>query len=315
MRRKNVIIVLILIISHVSSFAHASWEQHADDMYEVLGLERNEKLTNWMRFVSSVLIDNNNTDHVFSDDEKPFDFYLYLKEKYPGFQCKHRLLFHWGYNSRPWSTSLQNKVIGYGWSDEMIRDFQADLIAEQKRRNGFANNYTENLFGYAHGGKEARVARVFISVVYDVHLLGDYEPDNIDLEGLQDIGSVVSDIINNINALDKRTGAQLTKLLQKISRNPNYEVQEKAAALLGLLKEHFGAFLRTADNGTIEDHFNAQGFYFVDYSAKQPSFGKKTTQKDLARDESFKKEGSFGVVIIISLIILVVLLVILFKKQ
>lgn len=319
MRRKIVIIVLLLIISHVSSLAHASWEQHADDMYEVLGLERNEKLTDWMRFVSSVLIDNYNTEYAFPDNGEPFDFYSYLKEKYPGFQCKHRLLFHWGYNSRPWSTYLQNKVIGYGWSETMIRDFQADLVAEQKRRNSFTNNYTENLFGFEHGGKEARVARVIISVVYDVHLLGDYEPDNIDLEGLQDIGSVVGDIVNNINALDKRAGAQLVKQLQKISRNPNCEVQDKATALLGLLKEHFGVFLRTADNGTIEEHLNAQGFFFVDYSAKQPCFDNKTTQKDLAdkktRNKSIKKEGSIGVVIIISLIILVVLLVILFKKQ
>lgn len=319
MLRKGVIIVLLLIISHVSSSAHASWEQHADDMYEVLGLERNEKLTDWMRFVSSVLIDNNNTDYAFSDNGEPFDFYLYLKEKYPGFQCKHRLLFHWGYNSRPWSIYLQNKVIEYGWSDTRIQEFQTDLVAEQKRRNSFANNYTENLFGFAHGGKEARVARVIISVVYDVHLLGDYEPDNTDLEGLQDIGSVVGDIINNINALDKRTGAKLAKQLQKISQNPDCEVQDKAAALLNLLKEHFGAFLRTADSGTLEEHLNAQGFFFVDYSAKQPSYEKKTTQKNFAdkktRNKSIKKEGSIGVVIIISLVILVVLLVILFKKQ
>lgn len=319
MQRKNVIIVLLLIISHTSSLAHASWEQHADDMYEVLGLERNEKLTDWMKFVSSVLIDNNNTEYAFSDNGEPFDFYLYLKEKYPGFQCKHRLLFHWGYNSRPWSTYLQNKVIGYGWSETMIRDFQADLVAEQKRRNSFANNYTENLFGFAHGGKEARVARGIISVVYDVHLLGDYEPDNIDLEGLQDIGSVVGDIINNINALDKRTGAPLAKQLKKISQNPNIEVQEKAAALLIMLKGHFGVFLRTADNGAIEKHLNAQGIFFVDCSVKQPGFEKKTALKNIAdnktRNKSFKKEGSIGVVIIISLVILVVLLVILFKKH
>ena len=317
MLRKNVLIVLLLLIIHSTALAHGTWEQHADDMYEILGLERNEKLTNWMRFVSSVLIDNNNTDSFFSDEGKPFDFYLYLKEKYPGFQCKHRLLFHWGYNSRPWSTYLQNKVIGYGWSDKMIKDFQADLIAEQKRRNSFANNYTENLFGFAHGGKEARVARVIISVVYDVHLLGDYEPDNTDLEGLQDIGAVVGDIINNINALDKRTGAQLTKQLQKISQNPNCEVQDKATALLGLLKEHFGFFLRTADNGAIKEHLKAQGFFFVDYGAKLPCYEKKTAQKGhadkITRNKSINIEGSIGVVIIISLIVLVVLLVILFN--
>lgn len=319
MHRKSVIIVSFLLIIHTSALAHGTWEQHANDMYEVLGLERNEKITNWMRFVSSALIDNYNTDYAFSDDGKPFDFYLYLKEKYPGFQCKHRLLFHWGYNSRPWSTYLQNKVIGYGWSDTIIRNFQTDLVAEQKRRNSFANNYTESLFGFAHGGKEARVARAIISIVYDVHLLGDYEPDNTDLEGLQDIESVVGDIINNINALDKRTGTQLVKQLQKISQDPNCEVQGKAARLLRLLKGQFRVFLKTADNGTIKEHLNEQGFFFVNYSAKQPSFEINATQKNFAdkktRNKSIKREGSIGVVLIISFILLVVLFVILFKKQ
>ena len=188
---------------------------------------------------------------------------MYLKEKYPGFQCKHRLLFHWGYNSRPWSSYLQDKVISYGWSETMIRDFQVDLIAEQKRRNSFANNYTENVFGLAHGGKEARVARVIISVVYDVHLLGDYEPDNTDLDGLQDLGSVVGDIINNINALDKQNGSVLCKQLKKISQDSNCGVQEKAALLMSLLKDKFGDFLRTAEDGNIAKHLNKQGFFFL----------------------------------------------------
>ena len=75
----------------MSVWAHESWQQHAEDMYEVFGFERNEELTNWMRFVSSVLIDNYNTEYAFSNDGKPFDFYSYLQGKYPDFQCKHRL--------------------------------------------------------------------------------------------------------------------------------------------------------------------------------------------------------------------------------
>lgn len=318
MLRKNVFIVLLLLIIHSSALAHGTWEQHADDMYEVLGLERNEKITNWMRFVSSVLIDNNNTDYVFSDNGEPFDFYMYLKDKYPGFQCKHRLLFHWGYNSRPWSPYLQDKVISYGWSETMIRDFQADLIAEQKRRNSFANNYTENVFGFAHGGKEARVARVIISVVYDVHLLGDYEPDNTDLDGLQDLGSVVGDIINNINALDKQNGSALCKELKKISQDSNLGVQDKAASLMSLLKEKFMDFLRTAEDGNIANHLNKQGFVFVYQSSVQSRFEKNNVHKVRSftneQGESSQKGLGLGVVIFVSIIILVVLLVLLFKK-
>lgn len=319
MLRKYVLIALLSLICPVLSSAHGSWEQHADDMYEVLGLERNEKLTNWMRFVSSVLIDNNNADYAFSDNGEPFDFYAYLKEKYPGFQCKHRLLFHWGYNSRPWSSYLQDKVEGYGWPDTMIQSFQADLVAEQKRRNGYANHYTEDVFGFEHGGKEARVARVLISIVYDVHLLGDYEPDNTDLDGLQDISSVVGDIINNINALDKKNGSALCKQLRKMSQSQEYDVQDKASVLLRLLKDNFGNFLMVAQDGKVAAHLKKQGFFFVGYSDNQSYLEDKSTEKMSAdrkvRNKSSLNGGGIGVVVFISIIVLIGLFVFLFKKK
>ena len=265
MLQKAFILFISLFLFRMSILAHASWQQHADDMYEVFGFERNEELTNWMKFVSSVLIDNNNSDNAFSKDGISFNFYSYLQEKYPDFQCKHRFLFHWGYNSRPWSTYLQDKVNRYGWSEEMIKNFQTDLVAEQKRRNGFANEYTENVFGFAHGGKEARIARVLISIAYDVHILGDYEPDNSDLEGLQDMGAVVGDIINNLTVLDKKQSSPLCKQLRKVSQGQEYELQDKATILLNLLKDNFSLPLQKANEGKIRVHLISKGFRFTDY--------------------------------------------------
>ena len=321
MLRKAIILIASFFMLQTSSLAHESWQLHADDMYEVFGIERNEELTNWMKFVSSVLIDNNNTDYAFSNDGKPFDFYSYLQEKYPGFQCKHRLLFHWGYNSRPWSSYLQDKVNDYGWSDKMIRDFQADLIKEQKRRNGFANEYTENVFGFAHGGKEARIARVLISIAYDVHILGDYEPDNIDLEGLQDLGSVVGDIINNLTALDKRQSSTLCKQLKRISQSQEYELQKKASILLGLLKDNFNLLLQNADDGKIAAHLNARGFRFVDYNSQKARSDKQTPTSEQQNINKKKKKtcsrnsGGVGLVIVISLAVLGLLVALLVKKR
>ena len=321
MLRRVIIIVISLFFLRMYSWAHESWLQHADDMYKVLGFERNEELTNWMRFVSSVLIDNNNTEYAFSNDDKPFNFYAYLQEKYPGFQCKHRLLFHWGYNSRPWSTYLQTKVENYGWSEEMIQAFQADLIAEQKRRNGFANEYTENVFGFAHGGKEARVARVLISVAYDVHILGDYEPDNTDLDGLQDIGSVVGDIINNLTALDNQQSSELRKQFRKTSQDPKYGIQDKATVLLELLKNNFSVLLQNAENGKIATHLNARGFRFVDYDRQEDRFDEQKTvveQQKVSKRERrtcSRNSGGIGVIIFCSFAVLSLLLVFLFKKR
>ena len=321
MLRRVIIIITSLFIFQMSAWAHESWQQHAEDMYEVFGFERNEELTNWMRFVSSVLIDNYNTEYAFSNDGKPFDFYSYLQEKYPDFQCKHRLLFHWGYNSRPWSSYLQEKVNYYGWSDEMIQEFQSDLIAEQKRRNGFANEYTENLFGFAHGGKEARVARVLISIAYDVHILGDYEPDNTDLDGLQDIGSVVSDIMNNLAALDNQQSSVLRKQLRKASQDPKYGIQDKATVLLELLKDNFSVLLQNADDGKIATHLNARGFRFVDYDRQEARFDEQKTvveQQKVSKRERrtrSRNSGGLGIIIFCSFVVLGLLLVLLFKKR
>lgn len=321
MLRRVIIIITSLFIFQMSSWAHESWQQHAEDMYEVFGFERNEELTNWMRFVSSVLIDNYNTEYAFSNDGKPFDFYSYLQEKYPDFQCKHRLLFHWGYNSRPWSSYLQEKVNYYGWSDEMIQEFQADLIAEQKRRNGFANEYTENVFGFAHGGKEARVARVLISIAYDVHILGDYEPDNTDLDGLQDIGSVVGDIMNNLNALDNQQSSVLRKQLRKASLDPKFGIQDKATVLLDLLKDNFSILLQKADDGKIATHLNARGFRFVDYNRQKARFDEQKSvveQPKISKKERrtrSRNSGGIGIIIFCSLAALGFLLILLFKKR
>lgn len=318
---RAIIIVVSLFIFQTPSLAHATWQQHAEDMYMVFGLEKNEVLTNWMKFVSSVLIDNNNSDDAFSKEGLSFNFYVYLQEKYPNFQCKHRLLFHWGYNSRPWSSFLQEKVNNYGWSEEMIHSFQEDLIKEQKRRNGFTNEYTENVFGFAHSGKEARIARVLISIAYDVHILGDYEPDNIDLDGLQDIGSVIGDIINNLTVLDKNESKALCKQLRKASQGQEYDIQEKATVILNLLKNNFRFVLQKADAGGIAEHLKAKGFRFADSQIYHSSFaGNKTSviHVDSSGKEAgttMQNNGLFIIVIVFSLILLVLLLVLLFKKH
>ena len=69
---RKALIILSLSFIQITSFAHGSWQQHADDMYEVFGFERNDKLTNWMKFVSSVLIDNKNSDSAFDNSGKPY---------------------------------------------------------------------------------------------------------------------------------------------------------------------------------------------------------------------------------------------------
>lgn len=264
--KKQLIIILLFIVS-VPLSAHKSWTFHAQDMYEVLQMEDNPLLTSWMKYISSDLIDGYDAVKAYTIEGEEVKFGEYIKYKYPGLSFPHRYLYHWGFNSRPWTKDWDEKVSD--WDETDIKALQADLIAEQKRRNGLANEKTENLFQLGHGGKEARIANVLISIVYDAHVLGDYEPDNKLLEGLQDISSVVGDIISRCNALDKVAAKDLVKQLKAVSNNNQLDIQDKALQLNIVLKEGFSSFLQVADSGFVKQHLEECGFIFVNHPIRR----------------------------------------------
>lgn len=235
---------------------------HKIDFYDVLGLQENAAVTEWMKFISYDMM-----DAVYN--AKPcaeyggLNFYNYLKSEFPTFKCKHRFLFHWGFNSRPWSKELEEQIKRCYWyqdSSELAR-FKQCFVIEQKRRNGIANKKTEEVFGFASGGKDASYANAIISIVYDTHLLGDYVPTNTDLEGLQDLNSVVGDIINSARKIDYEMSKTLVQRLSSVNKL-NLNIQYKAELLLNILKEEFPCILSGAQDGILVKRFQKKGIYF-----------------------------------------------------
>lgn len=319
---KFLLTLLICFTYSLSTFSHGSWQMHAQDMYDVFQFADDQRLTEWMRYISSELIDHPNSEKVYEVDGQKLGFYDYLKIKHPGFKCKHRLLLHWGYNSRPWTPFLQEKVNSLGWSEEQIKELQQDLITEQKRRNGKTNAMTEDLFGFEHGGKEARIARVIVSIAYDTHLLGDYEPDNSDLDGLQDLSSVIGDVINNIRALDKEKGNDLIKKIQKQSKDTSWDVQYMAQAVLNILKDDFSLFLQGADGGSIKTHLESKGFRFgkrnrTDYSIQEKNFNNPidTSPSENGKEDNSHESSSFPYITVIVVILLIIIVAVIILKQ
>lgn len=150
-------LIISIIFCHTqNTFAHDRWQKHANDMFVILGFQEHRELKNWMKFISSDMIDQRDYD----------DFYNKLKNKHEWFKCKHRLLFHWGYNTEPWNKELEQKTKVYSEKyhlnyDSTKQALQQDLRQEQKRRNRLMNNETEKLFGFASGGKDASYANFF----------------------------------------------------------------------------------------------------------------------------------------------------------
>lgn len=106
--KQLVIVFYIVFCCHIDILAHSGFIQHGEDIMAVLGLAHDTRLFNrskdtknnssWVKFISSDMIDNT-------------DFHKELEQDYPGFSIKspnrHRLLFHWAYDTEPWSDELE----------------------------------------------------------------------------------------------------------------------------------------------------------------------------------------------------------------
>lgn len=256
MKRLTFKIALLFFFSIVTApcaFSHNSWEEHANDMMAVFGFQENPQLRKWMQFLSSDMIDN------------IYPFYSKLQDNHPGFACKHRLLFHWGYDAEPWNSSLEARVIRYCNEYDLnietnIRIFKSEIKEEQKRRNRIINQQTETLFGFAHGGKDASFAHFFASMAYNIHLIGDYTSDNSDLDGLQNISNIIGLIVIKIRSLDNLQSKNIIKGITKIN-NQYSDPQKKADALMAYLKAEMPDFIKKAQNGSIYRRLQSKGFY------------------------------------------------------
>lgn len=248
------LIILLVTLITTRAYSHSGWSAHANDMMAVFGFEENPQLRAWMRFISSDMID------------KHEPFYSELCKKHPGFRCKHRLLFHWGFNAKPWSKSLESRIIDYCKQYDLnvesnLRIFQAELIAEQRRRNKLINSQTERLFGFAQGGKDASFANFFASMAYNIHLIGDYTSDNTDLDGLPNINDIIGVMVRDIRSLDNVQSQFIVKGITKINQKYS-DPQIKADELMIYLKTNMPQFIRKAQFGSLYSRLNKRGFNF-----------------------------------------------------
>lgn len=256
--------------SCLTALPHGSGTIHVREMYSVLpfradengnATSENKAIANWLKLITGKLIDGYKGEPV--DEFGGLCFYDYLRENF-NFHCKHRLLFHWGFNAKPWNEWLDKKVGKTSWGDnaDSVAMFKQAFITEQARRNRIANTATEELFGFAAGGTEAAWANGIISVVYDVHLLGDYVlDDNSDFDGVTPPSKVAGDIIGALHRIDAVEAKPLIKQLSALTSHATDEHQ-LAAQMILLLQEKFPTFLLSANEGSLKRRFQKQGFTF-----------------------------------------------------
>lgn len=264
MKRLLLVIIYSLIYSTIV-LAHSSFIQHCEDMMDVFGFEYNLKLfsrskdtksnKSWTKFISSDMIDNT-------------EFHRQLERRHPKFHIAnpnyHRMLFHWGYNVEPWSPYLERHIRTYCRlnnidKESTISAFKAEIKAEQKKRNRKINEVTENVFGFAHGGKDAKYAQFFASMAYNIHLLGDQQRGNKVFIGVAHTNNLIEQIILSLRMLDSSKSKPIEKGLTLL--NKKYSDQHlKADAVMLYLKQTIPGFIKTAQNGSIYRRLEKNGF-------------------------------------------------------
>jgi len=267
--KRLVIATCIVLYCSIDLFAHSGFIQHGEDIMAVLGLEHDTRLFNrskdtksnnsWVKFISSDMIDNT-------------DFHKKLEQDYPGFSIKgpnrHRLLFHWAYDTEPWNEELE--VLFKEYCDiadrnieSNIRILRAKLISEQRARNRKIINKTQEVFGFEAGGKQGRTyTHFFASMAYNIHILGDYTSDNTVLDGLFGFDKLIGRIVVELRNLDYANSKYLVNEITRIN-SQNIDVQKKADLLMGYLKQEVPNFIKRACNGSIRRKIEGQGFKFM----------------------------------------------------
>lgn len=262
---KRAFLTFIIILCSINLMGHSSFIAHCEDMMAVFGFEYNIKLfsrskdtksnTSWTKFISSDMIDNT-------------EFHRILEKKYPNFNISHpryhRLLFHWGYNSEPWSSYLESHFRTYcrlnykDNEDLLVKEFKEEIKAEQKKRNRAINEKTEQIFGFAHGGRDAKNALFFASMAYNIHLLGDQQTDNSVFLGVATTNTLIEQIIRSLRILDSSRSKPIEKELSIL----NYmysDSHQKADAVMKYLKQSVPSFIKEAQEGHIIRRLEKQG--------------------------------------------------------
>lgn len=262
---RKTVFTLLMMLCAIDIMAHGDFIAHCEDMMDVFGFEYNTKLfsrskatksnTSWTKFISSDMIDNT-------------EFHRHLERIYPNFHISrpklHRLLFHWGYNVEPWSKYLERHIRNYCRlnaqnEEKTIQEIKILVRAEQKKRNHKINEVTENVFGFAHGGTDAKYAQFFASMAYNIHLLGDQQTDNSVFVGVANTNTLIGQIILSLRMLDKSKSKAIEKQLTKIN-NQYVDPHEKADAVMIYLKQSIPSFIKEAQNGSLYRRLEKKGF-------------------------------------------------------
>lgn len=252
--QKYLIILLLHLIPFnflsAKSFARGESTGHEADAYTVFPFERSSSISDWFEAVHKTI-------------DYPYNAYfkglrMPPHQNFSWGSYGHRLFFHWGFNGRPWTPQIQERVDLCGWDRQTIDLFQKKLIDEQARRNKIIMTVTSEALHLGMSGQLREYTNALASILYDTHLLGDYTTMRI--EPLLNLNAVIDDIETTLYRKLKggNEALRINKLLENTKKQyPNPRI--RAAKVLQLMQKEVPGLILRVQDGYFKRHFKEWG--------------------------------------------------------
>jgi hypothetical protein len=247
---KKLLLLFVLLVPFVSgsakSFLRGEAGGHEADAYSVLPFKECEKISDWLEAVHKTI-------------DVPYNAYFKglrdaPHQKFSWGKYGHRIFFHWGFNGRPWSPQLEEKVLECHWDAATTDAFKQKLVDEQARRNRFVMEITSETLQLGMSGVLREYTNGFASLVYDTHLLGDYSTKM--KAPLQDLNGVIDDIKSALYR--KLKGGNVALAINKrldLTKTLYSDTETRAGKVLEIMHEDVPEMILNAQDGYFRKHF------------------------------------------------------------
>lgn len=232
------------------SFGKGEKAGHEADAYSVFPFARSEAISDWFQAVHKTI-------------DYPYNAYFKGLRDAPHSNFSwgsygHRLFFHWGFNGRPWTPQIQERVDLCGWDSQTIDLFQKKLIDEQARRNKIIMTATSEALHLGMSGQLREYTNAFASILYDTHLLGDYTTTRI--EPLLELNTVIDDIETALYRKLKGgdDALRINKMLDRMKKKYSAP-RARAEKVLQLLQMELPGMILKAQGGYFKRNFQEYG--------------------------------------------------------
>jgi len=242
--------MLITLQASAKSFSRGQSFGHEADAYSILPFEKDTKISDWFEVVHKTI-------------DFPFNTYFEGLRTPPHQDFSwgnfgHRIFFHWGFNSKPWSPQVEERVQLCHWDIHTIVIFQQKLTSEQARRNRLVMENTSLTLHLGMSGQMREYTNGFASLLYDAHLLGDYSTTK--KAPLQNLNNVIDDL--QVSLFKKLKGGdealRINKKLELAKRLfPDPKI--RAEKVLEILQNNVPKMILNAQDGYFRKHFEKNG--------------------------------------------------------